>query len=296
MSSSFKISTLVLIIYCLLQYSDNLELSSFKPDHLSWELFLIINQVVYNKSNKQYLVRPTNSKLIHRPNLEQNIHVLQPLLVAANTDGKNNSKENKPTLLNKPTDLHDSDKLKSKIEKIDLLKKGFEAKYPSLYECIKSARKHREFHRTFLSWKREILNNKKTSKEAIDIISKMEWLSEEYPKEMLRGEYKSGIYLIKNIITKKFYVGKSSDLFNRFKQYDSPAQLKRNKTSLINRKILKFGYSKFIFYVIEFCPSSKLNAREQFYIQNLKPQYNIRKSVHKEKIEQTESKPHKGQI
>ena len=99
---------------------------------------------------------------------------------------------------------------------------------------------------------------------------------------MLTGENKAGISMIENIITKKIYIGKSSDIFNRIKYYNTKAQLMKNKTSLISRKLLKFGILKFRFSVIEFCHSSDLSAKEQFYIQKLKPQYNIRKTVHKD--------------
>lgn len=93
---------------------------------------------------------------------------------------------------------------------------------------------------------------------------------------------KSGIYMIINKVTKKKYIGKSSDLLKRLQNYCDLNFLDRNKaSSKIYRVILKFGYSNFSFSILEYCDKSDLSAREQYFIDKLKPQYNIRKLVHK---------------
>ena len=89
---------------------------------------------------------------------------------------------------------------------------------------------------------------------------------------------KSGIYLIHNKITKKNYVGKSSNLINRLENYCSVPYLEKSKNSSnIYRAIVKFGFQNFSFSVLEFCEEKDLNGREQHYINLIKPQYNIRK-------------------
>lgn len=39
--------------------------------------------------------------------------------------------------------------------------------------------------------------------------------------------------------------------------------------------MLKYGYSKFNLEIIEYCEPEKCIEREQYYLDNLKPEYNI---------------------
>ena len=48
-----------------------------------------------------------------------------------------------------------------------------------------------------------------------------------------------------------------------------------NNNSLIYKAILKYGYSKFKLDILEYCLSSILIKREQYYLDNLKLEYNI---------------------
>jgi hypothetical protein len=43
----------------------------------------------------------------------------------------------------------------------------------------------------------------------------------------------------------------------------------------INRALLKYGYSNFTLEIIEYCEPSDVIDREQFYLDKLKPEYNI---------------------
>lgn len=90
---------------------------------------------------------------------------------------------------------------------------------------------------------------------------------------------KSGIYLITNTITNKRYVGKSSNLFDRFTNYNSLYYLKSKPNSLICKSLLKFGFANFSVTILEFCQEPDLSIREQHFIDLIKPQLNIRKST-----------------
>lgn len=48
---------------------------------------------------------------------------------------------------------------------------------------------------------------------------------------------------------------------------------------LIYKALLKYGYSQFKFEIIEYCDPSKLIEREQYYIDSLKPEYNVLKTA-----------------
>lgn len=89
---------------------------------------------------------------------------------------------------------------------------------------------------------------------------------------------KAGIYMLKNNITKKFYIGKSVNLKKRFNNYLIPKRLHENP-SAINRALLKFGYNNFSLTILEFCDDKfSLLQKEKFYITVFNPQLNIRDS------------------
>lgn len=91
---------------------------------------------------------------------------------------------------------------------------------------------------------------------------------------------KSGIYRWINLVSGKFYVGYSINLTKRFRDYFSINSLikniKRNK-SKIYRALLKYGYFNFKLEIIEYCDPTIIIEREQYYLDNLRPEYNILK-------------------
>lgn len=90
-----------------------------------------------------------------------------------------------------------------------------------------------------------------------------------------------GIYMITNKVTKKIYVGMTSDIKSRLYNYLYVDRLINNKSSRIHKALLKYGYSNFSFTILEFIEtkdSSILREREDFFIRIFKPQYNIARS------------------
>ena len=93
---------------------------------------------------------------------------------------------------------------------------------------------------------------------------------------------KSGIYRWNNLVTGDSYVGSAQNLTNRLSNYFSPKFLKRTilkSRSIINNSLLKYGYNKFSLDILEYCESSVLIKREQYYLDTLKPKYNILKKA-----------------
>lgn len=78
-----------------------------------------------------------------------------------------------------------------------------------------------------------------------------------------------GIYQILNIVTGKFYVGKSVNISKRW--YNHQSQLRRNvsKTPYLQAAWNKYGERAFEFIVIELCEPANLVEREQFWMDNL---------------------------
>jgi group I intron endonuclease len=99
-------------------------------------------------------------------------------------------------------------------------------------------------------------------------------------KESILNDNKSkaGVYCWTNIESGKKYVGSSVDLYRRFMQYYNIKYITRaSKSSLICKALLKYGYSSFTLEILEYCEISDLIKREQYYIDTLKPEYNILK-------------------
>jgi group I intron endonuclease len=112
---------------------------------------------------------------------------------------------------------------------------------------------------------------------------------------------KSGIYMITNKLTKDIYIGQSIDISNRFKNYFNLSYIKSKDSYIINRALLKYGYSNFSVTILEYCEKSNLLVREQYYFDKLNPQYNILKiagsslnSKHSEETKVKISKSLKG--
>jgi group I intron endonuclease len=87
-------------------------------------------------------------------------------------------------------------------------------------------------------------------------------------------------------------VGSSISLGNTFSVYYSLSTLKReaNGSIIIYRALLKHGYSNFSLDIIEYCEPSLLIKREQYYIDILKPEYNIKVASSKIGSKQIENK------
>lgn len=93
---------------------------------------------------------------------------------------------------------------------------------------------------------------------------------------------KSGIYCWNNLITGKIYIGSAKSLRGRFTIYYSLGSINRKLakgSSAIYSAILKYGYFNFSLYILEYCDIASLIEREQYYIDTLKPEYNILKTA-----------------
>lgn len=101
---------------------------------------------------------------------------------------------------------------------------------------------------------------------------------------------KAVIYQLVNLVNLKTYIGSTANFYRRFNEYLNPLYIARNLkkgNSAIMNALLKYGYVKFgirILEVIEIEPSlPKLETRniilkkEQFFIDLVKPEYNINK-------------------
>jgi len=91
-----------------------------------------------------------------------------------------------------------------------------------------------------------------------------------------RSMSNTGIYKIKNIINNDCYIGSASYTFNK-RWNTHKHQLKNNKhhSIILQRAWNKYGENNFNFEIIEYCEPYECLIKEQHYLDNLKPKYNI---------------------
>lgn len=88
---------------------------------------------------------------------------------------------------------------------------------------------------------------------------------------------KSGIYCWLNKINNKYYIGSSINLNNRINDYFQDGYKKDNASSIIVRAIVQYGLENFYLIILELTEKDNLLIREQYYIDEFKPKYNILK-------------------
>ena len=70
---------------------------------------------------------------------------------------------------------------------------------------------------------------------------------------------------------------RAADISKRFKKYFNLSYLRSKNSLIISRALIKYGYSNFSVTILEYCDISDLLVREQYYFDNLNPEYNILK-------------------
>lgn len=89
---------------------------------------------------------------------------------------------------------------------------------------------------------------------------------------------KSGVYRWTNKVNGKIYIGSSADLSKRLRNYFNISYLKDLKhIMIIYKALLAHGLDNFKLEILEYCDCSQLIEREQYYIDLLKPEYNVLK-------------------
>lgn len=85
----------------------------------------------------------------------------------------------------------------------------------------------------------------------------------------------SGVYKITNTINNKFYIGSAVNLKER--EYEHFRRLSKNNhcNVLLQNSFNKYKKEYLKFEVIEFCDKKDLILKEQYYIDNLNPIFNI---------------------
>lgn len=87
----------------------------------------------------------------------------------------------------------------------------------------------------------------------------------------------TGIYMIKNMTNGHTYIGSSKDIKSRWYQHKHKLKHNKHENDHLQKAWNKYGGDAFVFSILEECVLDKnlITAREQFYLDTIKPEYNI---------------------
>jgi len=90
---------------------------------------------------------------------------------------------------------------------------------------------------------------------------------------------KIGIYCIYNRKNRKIYIGSSINIYNRLNKHLSDFRIGRHQNIYLRSAINKYKIENFTCFILEECEKEELLQREQYWINILKPEYNLTKEV-----------------
>lgn len=114
---------------------------------------------------------------------------------------------------------------------------------------------------------------------------------------------RSGIYRIRNLVNDKCYVGSAVNIRKRWHVHRSYLSRGVHHNRYLTAAWSKYGQDAFIFEVIEYCTKESLIEREQYYIDTLRPEYNLSPTAgnclgvkHSEEVRRRRSELNKGNM
>jgi group I intron endonuclease len=85
------------------------------------------------------------------------------------------------------------------------------------------------------------------------------------------------VYKITNTLNGDFYIGSSTNLYKRYYTHMNHMRKGIKSCIILNRAATKYGEQNFSFTIIAKCPIEYVIKLEQWFITNLKPNYNVAK-------------------
>lgn len=171
-------------------------------------------------------------------------------------------------------------KMTEQIETLSIEIETYSAKQAAINEAIMRQRaieEQQDFYRVCLAsevandveWLNSIRKNLKKP-EIIDKIIYDNYIAKpvlEMVKRVLQNTTCSGIYKITCLKTGEIYIGKSTDIKNRWQQHCKTVfNCGTIASSLLHTKMKQYGIENFTFELVEAVPKDQLSEREKFYI------------------------------
>lgn len=86
----------------------------------------------------------------------------------------------------------------------------------------------------------------------------------------------SGVYKITNLTNDKIYIGSAANGFKaRWQKHKSDLKLNKHRNQKLQKAYNKYGKDVFVFEILAKCPPEYVIKLEQYFIDSLKPFYNI---------------------
>lgn len=89
----------------------------------------------------------------------------------------------------------------------------------------------------------------------------------------------SGIYKITNIVNNKFYIGSTYCFLARKNHHFNRLFHNKHPNKYLQSSYNKYGINNFKFEILTKCPKEYNIKMEQWFIDNMKPDYNLRKTA-----------------
>jgi group I intron endonuclease len=89
----------------------------------------------------------------------------------------------------------------------------------------------------------------------------------------------AGIYQIRNKVNGNIYIGSSNHLYRRYADHLKYLNRNNHSNPKLQNSWNRYGEGNFEFSILEYCNVVDLVVREQWYIDNINPQFNIAKVV-----------------
>jgi group I intron endonuclease len=89
-------------------------------------------------------------------------------------------------------------------------------------------------------------------------------------------KHESGIYIIKNTLDFKCYIGSTKDFYQRHKDHISKLNNKRHTNPRLQNFVNKYGIEILSFNILCFCSIKLLRYNEKLLIDELSPTFNIK--------------------
>lgn len=90
--------------------------------------------------------------------------------------------------------------------------------------------------------------------------------------------------MIVNLVNNKFYVGSSNDIYRRWREHRTRLNCQRHDNPYLSKAWTKYGQRSFKFILVEQCNVKDLIDIEQWYLDNLICEYNIRSQADRKEI------------
>lgn len=85
----------------------------------------------------------------------------------------------------------------------------------------------------------------------------------------------SGIYYLKNKFNNKLYIGSSKNIRTRIYNHKNKLKYNKHNNPYLQNVVNKYGLDCFNIGILEKCDEKNLLIKEQYYLDNMKPEYNL---------------------